>query len=115
MRVSVTNSSCGTCAPPYRDVSRAKDSVQLRQCRLPLIGLPDEPCEIVPHQRFDGSVAVGRHLQHRAEQILIQGQRRIPRHILRVAAERLLQAAFVPNFSRLPVDNLVIASRMALY
>ena len=74
-------------APPYRDLSRAKDSVELR------------------HATF-------RAARSRSSS---RDQRQIPCHILRVAAERLLQTAFVANFSRLPVDNLVIASRMALY
>jgi len=58
--------------PPYFDASRAKNLVELRQRRLPLISLPHQPGEIVPHQLIDGSLALDRHLPRRAQQIVVQ-------------------------------------------
>ena len=58
--------------PPYFDARRAKDVVELRQRRLPLISLPHQTGEIFPHQLNDGSVALDRHLPRRPQQIVVQ-------------------------------------------
>src|SRR5437867_6768759 len=71
--------------PSYVDASRAKDLVELRQRRLPLISLPHESGEIVPHKLIDGSVAVDSHLPRRAEQLFVQGQSQIFCHRISVA------------------------------
>jgi hypothetical protein len=37
------------CTPSYFEARRAKDLVELRQRRLPLISLAHQPGEIIPH------------------------------------------------------------------
>ena len=59
-------------APSYFDAHRAKNLVELHQRWLPLISLPNQPDEIVPHKLIDGSVAGDSHLPRRAQQIVVQ-------------------------------------------